>query len=81
MAFVLVILAGYLAGGSKVGKGVLGACLIVGALLQQCVGKIPYGWEGAAPSGYLTGWKVLVFNLFLAGAGLYFVLSVWGSSF
>jgi hypothetical protein len=30
------------------------------------------------PSGYLTGWKVLLFNLALAGAGVYFVLAAWG---
>ena len=78
VAVVIGILAGYVLGGSQVGKGTLGICLIAGAVLQQCVGKVPYGWEGAAPLGYLTRWKALLFNLALAGGGMYLAPSAWG---
>jgi len=77
VATFVVILGGYFLGGAQVGKGTLGICLIVGAVLQQCAGKVPYGWEGAEPSGYLTGWKVLLFNLALVAAGVYFMLAAW----
>jgi hypothetical protein len=69
---VAVVAAAYLLGGSEVGKRTLGICIIVGALLQQGIGRIPYGWEGRDPSGYLTGWKALLFNLALGAVGAYF---------
>lgn len=74
VAVFVVIAAAYFLGGSEIGKRVLGVCLIVGALFQQVVGKIPYGWEGSEPSGYLTGWKMLLVNLTLVAVGTYFAL-------
>ena len=75
VAFVLVSVSAYLLGGRTIGKQTLGICLMVGALLQQFIGKIPYGWEGAAPSGYWTGWKALLANLVLAAGGAYVVFT------
>jgi len=39
-------------------------------LKQQFDGRIEYGWEGRAPSGYIIGWPATVLNLIFGLAGL-----------
>jgi hypothetical protein len=59
----------------RAGTRALGLVMTVGALTQQVKGRIPYGWEGRPPSGYITGWIATVLNLVFALAGLAIV--VW----
>ena len=60
------------------GTRALGAVIIFGAVVQQWMGAIPYGWEGQEPSGYLRGWKVAAFNAVLGCAG--FAMLIWGKA-
>jgi len=37
-------------------------------------GKVAYGWRGAAPSGYLTGWSALGAAGVVLGLGVWFLI-------
>ena len=39
------------------------------------VGRVPYGWRGLPPSGYLTGWAALAVGALVISIGLLFMLA------
>ena len=49
--------------GNHAGTRMLGAVTIFGALVQMKRGRIAYGIEGRAPSGYLTGKSAIVVSV------------------
>lgn len=62
LSFVAVV-AIWLFVSDRAGMRAFGVSILVGAVFSQLSGKgVPYGWEGRAPSGYITGWGALVFN-------------------
>jgi hypothetical protein len=38
-------------------------------------GKVPYGWRGAAPNGYFTGWGALGAAALVTGLGVWFLVA------
>jgi len=70
-----VVVALFVFVGNKAGARAVRGVMIFGAVWQQLKGRIPYGWEGRKPSGFLTGGLATVVNLILAALG-FFVL-VW----
>ena len=59
----------------ETGTRVIGGVMIFGALWQQLKGRIPFGWEGQAPSGYFTGGIAIILNLAMAMFGL--AIFIW----
>ena len=57
------------------GTRAAGVAMLAGAVLQQVRGRIPYGWEGREPSGFLTGGTAKVVNLIMAAIGV--ALAIW----
>jgi hypothetical protein len=39
------------------------------------VGRVPYGWRGFPPSGYLTGWAALASGAIAISIGILFMLA------
>jgi hypothetical protein len=39
------------------------------------VGRVPYGWRGFPPSGYLTGWAAAGIGAFAIAIGILFLLA------
>ena len=70
-----VVVALFVFVGNKAGTRAVGGVMIFGAAWQQLRGRIPYGWEGRKPSGFLTGGFATVVNLILAALG--FSVLVW----
>ena len=70
-----VVVALFVFVGNKAGTRAVGGVMIIGAAWQQLKGRIPYGWEGPKPSGFLTGSLATVVNLILAALG--FSVLVW----
>ena len=57
------------------GTRAMGVAMLAGAVLQQVRGRIPYGWEGREPLGFLTGGLAIVVNLIMAAIGV--ALAIW----
>ena len=60
---------------AKMGTRSLGLFIVLMALVQHRQGRIPYGWEGQPPSGYLTGPLAMLVNVLVAAIGL--AVFVW----
>jgi hypothetical protein len=71
----LAVVALFLFVSTKAGTRASGVILLAGALRQQLVGRISYGWEGQPASGYITGWLATLLNALLALFGL--AILVW----
>lgn len=55
----------------RAGVRVFGISLVIGALFHHLSGEgVPYGWEGRPPSGYITGWGAVAFDLVMGAIGL-----------
>jgi hypothetical protein len=48
----------------------LGASMIIAAGVQITVRRIPYGWKGKEPSGYITGSSAVLICLLLGAIGM-----------
>jgi len=59
----------------KAGTRATGLFIMLMALVQHRQGRIPYGWEGQPPSGYLTGALAMVVCILIAAIGL--AVAVW----
>ncbi|BBL70080.1 hypothetical protein MoryE10_06860 [Methylogaea oryzae] len=46
-----------------------GLLMLVGAGVQLATRRIPYGWEGLDPAGYITGVPAVVLSLLMGLAG------------
>lgn len=72
-AFIVVValfqLVSYKAG--MMGVGVM---MLAGAVFQLVTRRIPYGWEGAEPSGYITGIPAVLLSLLMCAAGFAMLL-------
>ena len=55
---------------SRAGMRWLGIVMLVGAAVQITQRRIVYGWEGRAPSGYITGVPAVLLGLLLGALGL-----------
>lgn len=55
---------------SRAGMRWLGVVMLVGAAVQIIQRRIAYGWEGRAPSGYITGTPAVLLGLLLGALGL-----------
>ena len=64
-AFVLIV-ALFAFVGPKAGMRGMGVAMLVVAAAQLITRRIPYGWEGREPSGYLSGTAAVVVGV-LAG--------------
>ena len=69
LAFAIVV-ALFLFASTKAGTRGMGVLMIVGAVMQQLKGRIAYGWEDQAPSGYITGALATGLNLLFAVLGV-----------
>ncbi len=52
----------------------VGIMMLAGAVFQLVTRRIPYGWEGLEPSGYITGVPAILLSLFMFAAGLAMLL-------
>lgn len=50
----------FLLGGEKAGIRGMGFVALIAGLIQTTKRRIPYGWEGHEPSGYVTGASAVV---------------------
>lgn len=57
------------------GIRVLGFLELAFGLYVIRVGKVPYGWRGFPPSGYLTGWAATACGVFLICLGTFFLVT------
>jgi hypothetical protein len=76
MAFVtfVVVLTLFLFASSKAGVRCLGVMMSVGAGVKIVMGRIPYGWDGREPSGYITGFPAVLVGLLMAILGIVMVM-------
>jgi len=70
---VAAVLAAFFFAGELVGARASGLLVIAQAYVLLSVKRIPYGWEGQEPSGYITGPFVQVLSTLLGGLGAAFV--------
>lgn len=70
-----VVVALFVFVGNKAGTRAVGGVMIFGSAWQQLKVRIPYGWEGQKPSGFLTGGLATVVNSIMAALG--FSILVW----
>ena len=75
MGLFAIVLMTFVLFGIETGARVLGGVMISSALWKQLKGRIPYGWEGQAPSGYLSGGIATILNLAMALFGL--AILIW----
>ena len=72
-AFVVVValfqLVSYKAG--MMGVGIM---MLAGGVFQLVTRRIPYGWEGLEPSGYITGVPAVLLSLLMCVAGFAMLL-------
>lgn len=74
IAVVGGVAALFLLFGSSVGMRGLGCVIVLGALIGWKSARIPYGWEGHEPSGYISG---VLAKMLLSLGGLIGVWMVW----
>jgi hypothetical protein len=72
-AFIVVVALFQLVS-SKAGMMGVGIMMLAGAVFQLVTRRIPYGWEGLEPSGYITGVPAILLSLFMFAAGLAMLL-------
>jgi hypothetical protein len=72
IGFAAVVAAFFFAG-ELVGVRAIGLLVIAQAYVLLSAKRIPYGWEGQEPSGYVTGLFVQVLTTLLGGLGAAFV--------
>lgn len=52
----------------------LGASMMIAAGAQITERRIPYGWEGKEPSGYITGFPTVLICLLIGAIGLVMIM-------
>jgi hypothetical protein len=70
LAAVFAVVVLFLFVGNRAGMRGLGVLTIAHAVVTLLDKRLPYGWEGQEPSGYLTGGIVKVYAVALAALGL-----------
>jgi hypothetical protein len=73
VAFIVVVALFQLVS-SRAGMMGVGIMVLAGALPQMVTRRIPYGWEGREPSGYITGIPAVLLSLLICAAGLAMLL-------
>jgi hypothetical protein len=51
-----------------------GVIMLIDAGVQITECRIPYGWEGKEPSGYLTGLPALLVSLLMGALGITMII-------
>lgn len=64
MAFLFLFVS------SRAGMRGLGVVMLIGSGAQIAARRIPYGWEGKEPSGYITGFPALLVSLLMGTLGM-----------
>jgi hypothetical protein len=67
---VVAVGAVFIWGGGRQGMRGLGILMLVGMCSQLRTRRIPYGWEGREPSGYVTGLPAVLIALLYGAAGV-----------
>ncbi|WP_140637385.1 hypothetical protein [Methylibium rhizosphaerae] len=70
---VALVVAAFAFSGERAGARAIGLFVMVQAFVLLSAKRIPYGWEGQEPSGYITGPLVQVLAFLLGGLGAAFV--------
>jgi hypothetical protein len=70
---VALVIATFAFAGERAGARAVGLFVIAQAYVLLSARRIPYGWEGQEPSGYITGPLVQVLAVLLGGLGAAFV--------
>jgi hypothetical protein len=70
---VAFVVAAFAFWGERAGARAIGLLVIVQAYILLSALRIPYGWEGQEPSGYITGPLVQVLAILLGGFGAAFI--------
>jgi len=68
-AFVVDVLL-FLLVSSAAGMRGAGLLTLAGAAIQLVKRRIPYGWEGREPSGYITGTPAVILSLLIGLVGI-----------
>jgi hypothetical protein len=55
------------------GSQVAGVAVLAQALMFLRKRRVPYGWRGAPPSGYFTGYSAVAVAMLLCAAGLFLI--------
>lgn len=66
----LLVGAAFISGSPVAGMRVMGLLTLGHAIGCVVVGKVPYGWEGREPSGYITGFPLILFSVFMGAVAL-----------
>lgn len=73
MAFVIVVALFSLVS-LQAGMRGLGVSMMIAAAVQITARRIPYGWEGKEPSGYITGFPAVLISLLMGGFGMMMIM-------
>lgn len=69
IAQFIAVVALFLFVGPKAGIRAVGVSVLVWAAASLLTRRIPYGWEGQEPSGYVTGFPAALISLVMFAAG------------
>lgn len=69
VAFAVVV-ALFLSVSSQAGMRGAGVVMLVVSGVQVVTRRIPYGWEGREPSGYITGAPAVVVGMLMGAVGV-----------
>jgi hypothetical protein len=72
LGFALVM-ATFAFAGERAGARAAGVLVIAQAYILLSAKRLPYGWEGREPTGYITGPLIQVLAVLLGGLGAAFV--------
>ena len=56
-----------------IGTRALGLVEVVLGVYWLKIRRVPYGWEGRPPAGYLVGWPAVAAGALAIGIGVFFV--------